>query len=227
MSIKIFPSLLSADFGKLNEEVASIEPFADGLHFDVMDGHFVQNLSFGIPVLKSIVTKLPVEVHLMVENPGERIPEFVKAGVQYISFHVEAVHDCSHMGGEGPEHRPWGHCVDAFWENFKMIQNGGAKAGLAIRPKTDMHKLDEFLEAIDYVIVMGVEPGFGGQPLIESTLEKVRYLKAKKPSLEVCIDGGMNEETAKKAREAGVDNIIAGSYIFGAADRKIAIEKLR
>lgn len=227
MGVKIFPSILSADFGRLNEEIASIEPFADGLHFDVMDGHFVQNISFGLPVLKSISTKLPIEVHLMVENPGERIPEFVKAGVKYISFHVEAVHDCSHMGGEGPEHRPWGHCVDAFWQNFKMIRNGGAKAGLAISPKTDMHKLDEFMDAIDYVLVMGVEPGFGGQPFIENTLETVRHIKAKKPSLEVFIDGGMNEENAKEAREAGVDTIIAGSYVFGGENRKNAIEKMR
>ncbi len=224
---QIFASLLAADFGALNADIARIEPFVDGLHFDIMDGHFVPNLTFGPLILQKIETRLPIEVHMMVKNPEMYIPDLLKKSVQSISFHVEAIPECSHMGGEGPEHRPWGHCTDRFYDLFAQIKAGGARAGLAISPDTDVHLLDEFLAEIDYVLVMGVPPGFGGQFFVPAVLEKVKYLRDSFPDLPIFLDGGMNQETAALVRGAGVEVIVSGSFLFGATDPYQAAQELR
>jgi len=210
MAVLITPSILSANFATLQAEIDAVEPYSDWLQVDVMDGHFVPNLSFGAPVLKWVKTKLPLDVHLMVSNPADRIDEFLALNVSNITFHAE---------------------VTSEKERKEIIsrirKNGKATAGIALNPDTGLHVIDDVIDTIDVVLIMSVNPGFGGQEFISIVLEKVRALKATHPKLMVQIDGGINRATAKLAREAGVDNIVAGSAIFGAQDRKAAIEELR
>lgn len=209
--ILIAPSILSADFGKLNEEIASVEPFCDLISVDVMDGHFVPNITVGMPVLKCIKTKLPIECHLMIEHPEKYIEEFVKAGAQIISVHYEA------LGEHGERVR----------EVLELIRGLGAKASLAIKPGTSVEIVELFLDFMDCAVVMSVEPGFGGQKFIPEALDKIRWLREHKPELDIIVDGGINEETAKLCREAGANILVAGSYVFGAQDRGEAIQSLR
>lgn len=215
--VLIAPSILSADFNKLGEELKSIESAgAEYVHFDVMDGHFVPNISFGIPVLKSISHShhMVNDVHLMIENPMKYIPEFIKAGADIVTFHYEALKD--------PE-----EIIDIV--NFIHSQN--KKAGISIKPKTDPGVLEKYLSMLDLVLVMSVEPGFGGQSFMESALDKIRYYRSEidKHSYKALIevDGGINEETGRLCKEAGVDILVAGSYIFGSKDYQETIRKLR
>lgn len=210
MKIVIAPSILSADLTHLQEEVASIEAEADWLQIDVMDGHFVPNLSFGAPVLSELKTSLPLDIHLMVSNPSERIDEFLALKVHHITFHAEAVPDSS-----------------AQQDLIARIRAGGATAGIALKPATSIDALDDVVNDIDLVLIMSVEPGFGGQEFMPSVLEKVRTLRAADPHLMIQMDGGINDVTAKDCREAGANNLVAGSYIFGADDRIAAIRSLR
>jgi ribulose-phosphate 3-epimerase len=207
MSIKIAPSILSADFGKLNEEVASIEAYADLLHVDVMDGHFVPNLSFGAPVFACVKTALPLDCHLMVEDPQNYIEQFKKAGAFRMTVHFEV---CAHL-----------HRV------VQEIKAAGMEAGVALNPATSVAVLENILDELDHVLIMSVNPGFGGQSFIAESVNKVAKLRAMSTKINIGVDGGINAETAKLVKAAGCDLLIAGSYVFGSKDRVAAIESLR
>ena len=209
MKTLITPSILSADFGHLQSEVDSVAS-ADWIQLDVMDGHFVPNLSFGAPVSKAIHTSLPLDAHLMVSNPADRIPEFLVIGVKHITFHAEAVTKTSERKAL-----------------IKKIRDGGATAGIALNPDTPVSAIDDVVHDIDLVLVMSVHPGFSGQSFIASVLDKVRALRAGHPTLMIQIDGGISAETAALAREAGANNLVAASAIFGEKDRAAAIQRLR
>ena len=196
---EIVPSLLSADFSILAEEVAKMKDAgAKRLHLDVMDGHFVPNLSFGNPVVKSLRNKsdLHFEVHLMVTNPGDRIDEFLKVGADTIIFHVEADGDALEM--------------------IKRIKAGGAEAGVSIKHETSLSSILKLIHEIDILLIMTVDPGFGGQEIIKSALQKVSDVKKirEAENLLVEVDGGINLETVKEAAEAGTDLLVSGSTIF-------------
>jgi ribulose-phosphate 3-epimerase len=206
----ITPSILSANLGKLQEEVSEIEPHADWLQVDVMDGHFVPNLSFGAPILKDLQTKLPLDIHLMVTNPADRIDEFVKAGAAHITFHAEAITN----PGEQK------HLVE-------LIRSKGCTAGIAINPATGLDAISGVVDDIDLVLCMTVVPGFSGQSFHAEVLPKIEELRKGHPDLMIQVDGGITAETGKQCREAGANNLVAASFIFGNADRKSAIEALR
>jgi ribulose-phosphate 3-epimerase len=207
MEIKVAPSILSADFGKLNEEIASIEEHSDYIHVDVMDGHFVPNLTIGAPVVKYIKSKLPLDVHLMIEHPEKFIEDFAKAGSDILTVHYEVAHDLDDM--------------------LKDIKKHGMKAGASIKPGTPVEVLDPYLEFLDWVLIMSVEPGFGGQSFIPNALDKIKWLREQAPSLDIAVDGGINADTGKQCTEAGANVLIAGSYIFKADDRASAIKSLK
>lgn len=208
--ILIAPSILSADLGRLQSEVESIEESADWLQVDVMDGHFVRNLSFGAPVVKCLKTRLPLDIHLMVGNPEERIEEFLQLKVKHITFHAETV----------PE-------TDSRRALIQAIHDGKATAGIALKPKTDLAEIDDVVAEVDLVLIMSVEPGFGGQAFMPEVLSKVKTLRSRFPDLMIQMDGGINTQTARQCIEAGADNLVAGSFIFGAPDRGGAISSLR
>lgn len=211
--MKISPSILSADLANLAEEVKTIESSADMIHIDVMDGVFVPNISFGIPVVKSLRkhTNMLFDVHLMIVEPEKYIDEFIKAGADLITFHYEAT-DCAEK------------IIDAIHAHGKM-------AGISIKPATPVSAIEHLLHKLDLVLIMTVEPGFGGQKLMDDQVKKIKELKAEisKNSLKTVIevDGGVNGENAKILRAAGADILVAGSYVFGSADRKTAIESLK
>ena len=207
MKIKIAPSILSADFGRLNEEIKTIEKYADLIHVDVMDGHFVPNITIGAPVVKWIKTKLPLNCHLMIEHPENFIEAFAKAGAETIVVHQEV---CPHLN-----------------KVIQQIKDAGCRAGVSINPGTPMEVLEEVLEDLDEVLIMSVNPGFGGQSFIESSLGKIAAVRELAPDLDIAVDGGINAETGKLCVEAGANILVAGSYVFGAKNRKKAIESLR
>jgi ribulose-phosphate 3-epimerase len=207
--ILIAPSILSADFSKLGQEIRDVEKAgADWIHIDVMDGHFVPNITIGPVVVRSIrpVTKLPLDVHLMIKNPEEYVESFVKAGADIITFHIEAQED--------PK------------EVIKLIRYFKKKVGVSIRPKTGVRSLEPVLPMVDMVLVMTVEPGFGGQEFMfdcVSKIEEVRKIFKK----DIQVDGGVNETTAADVINAGANIIVAGTSVFGAKDYAAAIKKLR
>lgn len=211
-NVIISPSILSADFTELGRDVKAIEDGgADWIHVDVMDGHFVPNISIGVPVVKSLgkVARIPLDVHLMIENPEKYIEPFAKAGAHIITFHYEATQDKTD-------------------EVIKLIRSFGCKVGISIKPKTNQEVLFPYLDKIDMVLVMTVEPGFGGQEFMGYCAQKIPYIRAKAPeSLIVQVDGGINEQTAKICKGLGANSLVAGSYIYGSDDIKSAIESLR
>ncbi len=207
MGVQIAPSILSADFNTLGKEIAQVEAYVDRIHFDVMDGHFVPNISFGAPVLKWLKTELPIDAHLMIENPENYIEDFAKAGADLIIVHSEACEDLESI--------------------LKKIKDLGVKTGVSIKPKTPVSDIQNNLSLIDQVLIMTVEPGFGGQSFMEDMLPKIKELKDLNYQGDVAIDGGVKDKTGKLCREAGADILIAGSYIFGSEDRLAAIRSLK
>jgi ribulose-phosphate 3-epimerase len=212
--VEIVPSILSANFARLGEEIARVERGGvTMLHLDVMDGHFVSNLTIGPPVVESIrkCTKLHLDVHLMIENPERYVAEFVKAGANSVLVHFEA---CRHLDG-----------------TLAMIREAGAMAGVVLNPATPVAALENVIEVADYVLLMSVNPGFGGQKLIPYVLEKVRQLKdmrrAKQLALPIEIDGGVHRENLAEVVRAGCDWIVTGSGIFHSPDPEATVREFR
>ncbi len=201
--IQISPSLLSCDLAHIQEEINSIEELVDRWHFDVMDEHFVPNLTFGLPLLKKISSQKPIDAHLMVENPAEYIADFAKY-CDIIYVHIET------LGADAT-----------------MILKSNNKLGLTLKPSTDIAKIVPYLDLVTHVLVMTVEPGFSGQKIIPSALERISYLKKNFSSIKIAVDGGVNDTNVREIVERGADTIISGSYIFDAKNREAAIMKLR
>lgn len=206
--MQIAPSVLAADFTKLGQEIQRVS-CADLLHLDIMDGHFVPNISYGPGVVAALrpLTSLPFDVHLMLDHPLAYVPAFLKAGADLITFHVE--------------------CQDSIAETLAAIRAGGAKTGLVLKPATPAEALWPWLDQIDVAMVMTVEPGFGGQSFMEPMMEKVREIKKKAPALLVEADGGINHTTIQQCAEAGVDICVAGTGVFRAEDAEKAIKELQ
>ena len=208
----IAPSILSADFARLAQEIAAVDG-ADWLHVDVMDAHFVPNLTLGLPVVESLlkVTDIPMDCHLMIDDPGRWAPGYAEAGAYNVTFHAEATDDPVSVARD--------------------IRAAGAKAGLAIKPCTALEPYLQILRDFDTLLVMSVEPGFGGQSFIAEVLTKVaavrRIVDSGELRILIEIDGGINADTIEAAAQAGVDCFVAGSAIYGAADPSVALEALR
>ncbi len=210
----IAPSILSADFARLGEEIKAVEAAgADWIHVDVMDGHFVPNITIGPLVVKAArrSTPLPLDVHLMIENPDRYIPDFIKAGADLLAVHVEA---CPHL------HR-----------TIQMIREGGIRPGVVLNPATPLSAIEWILEDVDVVMIMSVNPGFGGQKFIPSSLEKIRQLRTiiddRGLSTLIEVDGGVNTSTIGDVAKAGADVFVAGSAIYGSEDYLATIGRFR
>jgi ribulose-phosphate 3-epimerase len=210
----IAPSILSADFSRLGEEINAVERVgADWIHVDVMDGHFVPNITIGPAVVEAVkrVTGLPLDVHLMIEKPDQYLEDFVKAGSDLLTVQVEA---CVHL------HR-----------TIQAIKELGVKAAVALNPSTPVSTIEWVLEEVDMVLIMSVNPGFGGQKFIPQALQKIEELKsmigARNPNVLIEVDGGINEETIRSVSKAGADVFVAGSAIFGSSDYGETISKFR
>ena len=213
-TIDIAPSILSADFSRLGEEIAAVERGGAGiLHVDVMDGHFVPNITVGLPVVKSLAkaTRLPIDAHLMISEPGKYAEQFVKAGARMVSVHIEA---------DANLHR-----------TLMSIRSAGALAGVVLNPATPLGALEEALQFADYVLVMSVNPGFGGQKFIAESVDKVKRLRRtiveRQLPVRIEIDGGIDRSNIETVVSAGAEIIVAGSAVFGAADAEAAVRELR
>ena len=212
--VEIAPSILSADFSRLGEQVETVKSGgASMLHVDVMDGRFVPNISIGVPVVRSLraATDLILDCHLMIEEPDRYVPAFIEAGAQMISVHQEA---CPHLD-----------------RSVQLIRDLGAQAGVVLNPATPVHLLDDLLGSLDFVLIMSVNPGFGGQKLLPYTLDKVRRLAQLREerglSYRIEIDGGVTLDSLSATIEAGCDIVVAGSSIFGAEDARAAFQAMR
>lgn len=213
--VKIAPSILSADFARLGDEIRDVEKGgADWIHVDVMDGHFVPNITIGPLIVDAIrpVTKLPLDVHLMIEDPDQYIPQFAKSGADWITVHQEA---CRHL------HR-----------SLYLIKEQGVKAGVVLNPATPLATIEHVLTDLDMVLLMTVNPGFGGQKFIHNVVPKIKELRRMLDErglghVEIEIDGGVNAETARLCTEAGATVLVAGNAVFNQADRAQAIAAVR
>jgi ribulose-phosphate 3-epimerase len=210
----IAPSILSADFARLGDEIKAVEAAgADWIHVDVMDGHFVPNITIGPLIVEAVrsVTALPIDVHLMIENPDNYIPAFAKAGAASISVQIEA---SVHLN-----------------RSVQLIRECGAKPGVVLNPSTPLQTLEWIIEDVDYVLIMSVNPGFGGQAFITNSLDKIKALRqmirSKKLKTPIQVDGGVNEKTIADIAAAGADIFVAGSAIFGSNDYQKIINSFR
>jgi len=213
-TIDIAPSILSADFSCLGEQIRAVERGGAGvLHVDVMDGHFVPNITIGLPVVQSLArfTRLPIDAHLMIDQPGLYATQFVKAGAKMVSVHVEAD---AHL------HR-----------TLTSIKDAGAQAGVVLNPSTSLSTIEEVLQFADYVLVMSVNPGFGGQKFIAQSIDKVKRLRRlideRQLHTRIEIDGGIDRKNIESVVAAGAEIIVAGSAIFGTSDAEAAVKELR
>ena len=211
MKTIVSPSILSADFANLEADIKKVEPFVPWLHIDVMDGHFVPNISIGVPVVKSIrkVTNLFLDTHLMIENPIKYVDAFKDAGSDLITFHYEAT-------------------LDKTQEVIDKIKSAGLKAGLSIKPKTNPEEIKEYINQVDLVLIMTVEPGFGGQKFMEDCAKKIEVIKSfsNNENLIIQVDGGINDVTGKLCVNLGANSLVAGNYIYKSEDIKKAIKLL-
>ena len=213
MEVKIAASILNADANKLEEEIKSVSASADWIHVDIMDNHFVPNLSFGLNVLHSLSKNRvrPLDAHLMIENPEKWAPQYVEAGADSVTFHYEAAKDSSRL--------------------IKELHAMKSRVGLAIKPKTPLSDVKEFLNDIDVLLVMTVEPGFGGQSFMNDMLDKVRQartiINSEKLKLWIQVDGGIGYKTIEDSARAGADFLVVGSAAFSAADPSFAMKELR
>jgi ribulose-phosphate 3-epimerase len=205
--VKIAPSILGADYGDLNHFLQGLEPFSDIFHVDVMDGNFVPNLSIGANVVGCIKTTIPLDCHLMVLNPHLYFEAFAKAGAHTILIHVESSKNMK--------------------RDIEKIQSLGCDAGIVINPSTSVTKIEKILPLVDQVLVMSVNPGFGGQPFMAEVLPKISWIREHYPNLDIAVDGGIDDKTAVYAKAAGANIFVAGSYILKAEDPKAAADKLR
>lgn len=213
MKTIISPSILSADFANLERDIKLIEKHgADWVHIDVMDGHFVPNITIGVPVVKSLkkITNLLLDVHLMIENPDKYTEPFAKAGADILTFHYEAVSE------------------NKIIEIIDKIKSYNMKAGISIKPKTKPQVLLPYLNKVDMVLIMTVEPGFGGQEFMPDCAEKIKFIKGNSPSdMIIQVDGGINDKTGKICKDLGANSLVAGSYIYNSKDIKQAINLLK
>lgn len=215
--VKIAPSILAGDFLHLEKDIRMLNEHADLLHFDVMDGSLVPNLSFGFPIMDAVapIAEIPMDVHLMIVNPDKYIERFAKAGASYISFHLEA----ADLAGKGVS------------EYVSLIHESGARAGLAINPDIPVERLFPYIEEVDFFLVMSVFAGFGGQRFIEDSIERIAVLKAEMDRRGVCkdieVDGGVSSSNARVLSEAGATILVAGSSVFKAEDPAMAIAEMR
>ncbi len=210
----ISPSILSADFANLERDIKRVEENgADWIHVDVMDGHFVPNITIGIPVTAALkrIASVPLDVHLMIDNPEKYARDFIKAGANILTFHYEAMKS-----------------DEEVLNLIRLIKSFGIKAGLSIKPKTAPGKILPFLNEVNLLLVMTVEPGFGGQKFMEDCAEKIKVIRKNAPStLIIQVDGGINADTGRICRDFGADSLVAGSYIYKSADIKSAINSLK
>jgi ribulose-phosphate 3-epimerase len=213
MAVQMAPSILSADFARLADEAAAVSGVADWLHVDVMDSHFVPNLTIGLPVVESLLkhTGLPLDCHLMISNPDRWAPAYAEAGARNVTVHAEAARQPVRL--------------------LRMIRSAGARAGLAINPATPVEPYADLLPEIDMLLLMTVEPGFGGQPFLDMVLPKLRrareLIAAHGGSVWLQVDGGVSEQTIERCAEAGADVFVAGSAVYSADDPASAVQALR
>lgn len=215
--VKVAPSLLSANFACLKEDIKKVENGkADWLHYDVMDGHFVPNISFGYSILKDVskVTNLFLDVHLMISEPRKYVDEFIKSGANLIVFHIEAMNS-----------------KDETLSLIHHIKEQNVQVGISIKPNTSVDEIQDYLDLLDVVLVMSVEPGFGGQSFKELAIDKIKDLALRRQEKQyhylIEVDGGINETTGKQCKDAGVDVLVAGSYVFNSDDCTQRIASLK